>query len=70
MYKASAADRTKSARDVYIGRLRTGMHYGSPFGVEGAKSGLAVKMLKTQAEAITAYCEWLASVNCQKIEPG
>lgn len=55
--------------DVYIGRQRSGLHFGNPFGIAGIPSGLVSRTFTTRAEAIAAYREWLTGVNYAEVEP-
>lgn len=55
--------------DVYIGRQRSGMHFGNPFGIAGIPSGLVSRTFGSRAEAIAAYREWLTGVNYAEVEP-
>lgn len=46
--------------EVYIGRRRSGMHYGNPFVISGSMG---------RREVVRAYAEWLCGVRYGEVEP-
>lgn len=68
----------KEEADVYVGRRRSGMHYGNPFGYvheDGKTTRSEAIMLKllpkgaTRQDTIEAYRNWLKGIEHQEWEP-
>lgn len=57
----------KDKCDIYVGRKSQGMHYGNPFSHQSGT--LAIVVVASVAEAISAYEDWLDGLAYQEIEP-
>lgn len=55
------------AGDVYIGRMRFGMHFGNPYTHQRGTLGSVT--VATRAEAVAAYDAWLGGTRDQELEP-
>ena len=53
--------------DVYIGRQKTGFHFGNPFGTK--EDSLATVLVPTRTDAIESFDKWLSGEEFQNIEP-
>ena len=56
-----------TSNDAYIGRVRSGMHYGNPFSFHGET--LATVVVANRRECINAFYDWIMGDAWQEVEP-
>lgn len=65
MSKAIAVNLKREQCDVYVGRKRTGMHFGNPF----SHIGYGQIKVGSRQEAVDAYLDWLSGTAWLDVEP-
>lgn len=53
--------------DVYIGRQKSGMHFGNPF--SSKENSLAGIKVETHSESLECFRDWLYGIAHQDVEP-